>query len=963
MRHAKILSKGFLSVIIVIISSLIVNSTSYGQTTGSIYGRVVDNSDNAPLVGAIVKISGTNKGAETNENGEYIILNVDVGVYDLEASYVGYQTKTANGVKVSVDKRTETNFKLGTEGGIEIEEIPVTATRSSLDINQTGTVINSQQIENTGKRGIQNIVATSVGVVTDERGVNINIRGTRSNENLVMVDGVVTTNPVTGNSNAFVPNSLLQEIAVLTGGFGAEYGNALGGVINVTTRGGTNIYTGSIEAITDEFNGDWNNTTAQGYNLYNVSFGGPLIPSKDLSRVINFYTSVERQFLQVQNPSWIAEELFEDGIIPNYQQKIWNYSGRLSLNLTELKNGPPIVLKLGALVTDNNFRNFVQSYWKTNSSRNPLQIIRDNQFYGRISHDVTSKFFYELQGSYYKSTDEQGDAWFLGNWFAYGDTNSNPILLAVQRETGSELQGTILGNAEETGNVFRQGGRVFNQYNKKELSYIGGKFDATLALLTTKTGDHEFKFGGEYRYHTLKKVLLNPAGIANNPIDPVTGLPQTDPQNLWFGRNVLLNSYGYDIRDQYGNQIVSDEDFNPKHPIIAAAYLRDKIIFDDFVVNLGLRMDYLDVNTDVIKDPNNLVGNDGVLLSDDDYEQSSPNIDISPRLGFSFPITDKTVFIANYGKFVQMPPLDFLYINKLAFRNFFSNSVQNVAENSSLQPEKLTSYEIGFKQQVGDFVNFGMTAYYRETQDQIGITRIAGSSTVPSGYAIYFNSDFSISRGLDFSLSMRRVNRLAIDIAYTLLYASGVGSDPNTKFALANNPEGQLPVFEFPLDYDQRHTGVINIDYRFGYEDVPKGFLGAVLSNLGLNTLFSFNSGRPYTVRDLPRTAFGDDGEAISTKNGIYTGWNLRLDMKLDKTVDIWKTNWNFYIYALNVLNNELINGVYGATGRPDDNGYLQTPTGNSQNENYKENFKDRIQLIGNWGTPRQVRFGVKVSF
>ena len=746
----------------------------------------------------------------------------------------------------------------------------------------------------------------------------------------------------------------MQEIAVLTGGFGAEYGNALGGQINVTTRSGSSSYSGSIEAITDEFNGSWDNTTAQGYNLYNVSFGGPLIPSKNLASVINFYTSVERQYLKVRGPSWIADQLFEDGIIPNYSQQIWNYSGRLTFDLLSLKNGPPITLKMGALVTDNHQRNFVQSYLKKNSSRNPLQLIRDNQYYARISHQISDNFFYELQGNYYNSIDETGDAWFLSDWFAYGDTLSNP---------GLTVQGNVLGDDESTGNVFRKYGRVFNQYDKKELNYLGGKLDASLNLLTKKTGKHELKFGGEYRYHTLKKVFLNPAGVANNPIDPNTGQLAVKPEDLWFGRNVLLNSYGYDIRDQYGNQIVSDEDINPKHPIIGAAYLRDKIDFDDFLVNVGLRMDYLDVNTDVIKDPYDLIGADGQLLSSDDYEQSSADINISPRLGFSFPITDKTVFIANYGKFVQMPPLDFLYINKLAFQKFFSNSVQNVVENSSLQPEKLTSYEVGFKQQVGDIVNFGATVYYRETTDQIGITRISGSATVPSGYALYYNSDFSISRGIDFYLSMRRTNRLSVDIAYTLLYASGVGSDPNTKFALANNQTGELPVFEFPLDYDQRHTGIINADYRFGSDDVPKGFWGGVLSNLGLNTLFSFNSGRPYTSRDLPKGAFLDDGNAVSTKNEVYTGWNLRLDMRLDKTVNIWKTSWNFYIYALNVLNSELVNSVYGATGSPYDNGYLQTPTGSIQSEVYKENFYERIKTVTNWGTPRQIRFGLKVSF
>jgi hypothetical protein len=83
----------------------------------------------------------------------------------------------------------------------------------------------------------------------------------------------------------------------------------------------------------------------------------------------------------------------------------------------------------------------------------------------------------------------------------------------------------------------------------------------------------------------------------------------------------------------------------------------------------------------------------------------------------------------------------------------------------------------------------------------------------------------------------------------------------------------------------------------------------------------------------------------------------------LDKTVPIWKTNWNFYVYCTNLLNTEIINNVYGATGLPDDNGYLNTGTGNSQDPNYKENWYDRVRNISNWGAPRQVQFGVKVNF
>lgn len=930
----------------------------YAQSTGSISGTVIDDADKSPLIGAIIKIEGTSKGTETDVNGDYTFLNIEPGIYSLIATYSGYQANKQTGIKVSVDQKSTVNFVMS--NNTKTDTIEIVVQRRGIETDQSGRLITSTNIDQQGIRGIQNIVAKTSGVVQDERGGQVNIRGGRTSDNLIIVDGVPTNNPITGTSSAFVPNSLLQEIAVLTGGFGAEYGNALSGVINVTTKGGTEKYSGSMEVISDVGVDKIFNTTSQGYNLYNISFGGPLFPTKGLAKVFNFFGGVERQYLQVRNPSYIAEDLFENGHIPNFGQKIWSFNGKLNINLQEIKKSKiPVNLRLGALVTQDVGQRFVVSYQKLNSFRNPLQRIDNYQFYGRISHNVTSKFFYELQGTYFKSKDELGDAFFRDDWFAYGDTSKVP---------GLPRQGTVMLPATSTENIFASPNTVFNRYTLYNISYYGGKLDATWAINTKKAGDHEIKFGGEYKYNTLKKIDFGPVAVSNNQIDTIINgqviTANPDPQSLWFGRDVLLNSYGYDIRDQYGRAIVSAYDIEPKHPIIGSFYLRDKIDFKDFNMNLGARVDYFDVNSIVLKDPYVLIDDNGVLLSDNVYEQSKPNINVSPRLGFSFPITDKTVFVANYGKFVQLPQLDYLYINRLAFEYFFKNSVQNVAENSALKPEKLTSYEIGIKQKVGDYLDMGLTAYYKETKDQIGITRIAGSSTVPNGYALYTNTDFSTAKGLDFYLSLRRTNRIAIDVSYTLLYATGVGSNPDTKFSLANNPNGVLPKFQFPLDYDQRHTGSVNFDYRFGgWDDVPKGFLGHIVKDFGFNVLFSFNSGRPYTSRKLPNSPFLDDGDALSTKNQVYRNWNLRFDLKVDKGFSIWKTRWTAYVYILNLLNSELVNNVYGSTGRPDDNGYLLTPTGNSASETYKENFRDRIKNITNWGTPRQIRFGLKMTF
>jgi hypothetical protein len=515
---------------------------------------------------------------------------------------------------------------------------------------------------------------------------------------------------------------------------------------------------------------------------------------------------------------------------------------------------------------------------------------------------------------------------------------------------------------DKTSFLYARKNRVIDFYQKTDVSYLGSKLDATWAILSKNYGDHEIKFGGEFKYHTLKRFTINPGTIADLSIQ--------NPINRWYGTNAArYKGYGYQIIDPLQGTLIALGD-DAKHPITGGFYIRDKVSFADFNFNGGLRVDFLDVKDSVFKSiTTDITGPDGILASADDFEPSKMNIVVSPRLGFSFPITDKSIFHAQYGKMVQLPRLDLLYVNRLTLRNFLSTALQDVIENSALKPTKLTQYEIGFKQQIGDYINLDVTAWYKESTDLLGAQRIKATldGKVPSGFVIYGNTDFAISRGVDFYLSMRRMYRVAIDVAYSLKYASGTGSDPFSKTSLANDATQELPNFVYPLDFDQRHTGSVNIDYRFGNDDVPKGFFGDVLKNLGLNLLFSFNSGRPYTRTTVSTTSTGTGGDLVtSAKNDLTRNWNFRLDMRIDKTIDIWKTNWNFYVYVINVLNTEIIQNIFPGTGTPYDNGFLQTETGASRyatDPYFRAIWPERIKFFTNWGPPRQIRFGVNVSF
>lgn len=957
---------------------ILYSGNSYAQSTGSIGGSVLDAKDNSPLVGATVKLVGYNIGAVTDDNGSFIILNVDVGTYDIEASYIGYDSRKVTGVKVSVDQRSKINFELTVTGEIKTEVIVIEAERKGIDVEQSGRIIDDQQIKNSGTRGVNNIVSKTAGVIQDERGGSINIRGSRSTETKVLVDGVEVTNPLDGSSRAFVPNSLMQEISVLTGGFGAEYGNVLGGVINVSTRSGTDKFTGSVEAITDEFSGRWLDAPIQGYNLYNVTFGGPLIPTKKLARVINIFGSVERSFERIALNSWIVSRLptiIPDGKLKNDETGSYSYNGRMTFNFKEIPNSKlPITLKLGATVNNSKSRVLSGANLLNNSDRNQIFTSDDYQYFARISHDVTSNFFYELQGSFNRTVTEQGDPYFGDNLFYYGDTNHVPGLAASYNNVPGQqyvnAQGkTISGTDVNSAGLFRLANTVTDVYQKLDVSYIGAKLDATWAIISKKLGEHEIKIGGEYKYNTLKKLTVNPVVLSDLSIG--------NPIDRWYGTsNARLKSFGYKIVDEPTGTVISEGD-DAKHPITGGLYLRDKVSFADFNFNGGVRIDFFDVNTDVLRDiKHDLIGADGKIATDDDFVKSKMKYYVSPRLGFSFPVTDKTIFHTQYGKMVQMPQLSLLYVTKETMQRFFATSLQDVIENSSLQPTKLTSYEIGIKHQVSDIIDMGLTVFYKESTDLLGATRVSATADgkVPTGFVTYDNIDFSISRGFDFYMHMRRTYRLAIDFAYTLSYATGTGSDAFSKTSLANNSNESLPQFVYALNYDQRHTGSLNLDYRFGENDVPKGFMGQVLKNLGINFDFSFNSGRPYTKRQVSQTATGFSGDLIySSKNELYTDWTFRLDAKIDKTINFMKTDWNFYIYVINVLDTKIVNEIFEGTGLADDNGYLQTPTGASTwatNANFRKYWPERVKFLTNWsggssnyGPPRQVRFGLNISF
>jgi hypothetical protein len=306
-----------------LVLSLLIVGIGYAQErTGEISGVVVDESG-APVPGATIRAQSKTlpRPLETvsDSSGRYQMLNVPIGEYTMTVSLAGFNTlKQAMEVKIA----SQITFNPKLTVGQMTETIEVKAGVMSIDptSSRTATNITRQQIEDLGKasRGFNALLNMAPGVRPEVKsgssGVGgIQVDGASGSENAYYIDGVEVSDLRRGSLNSAnaIPFEFVQEIAVKSGGFEAEFGGATGGVINVATRSGTNEYHGSLglqytgSPINGTDRGFWQRSVANAdvaeffqpvednYRILSptASFSGPILRDK-----LHFFTSYSPDF-------------------------------------------------------------------------------------------------------------------------------------------------------------------------------------------------------------------------------------------------------------------------------------------------------------------------------------------------------------------------------------------------------------------------------------------------------------------------------------------------------------------------------------------------------------------------------------------------------------------------------------------------------------------------------------------
>jgi outer membrane receptor protein involved in Fe transport len=963
---------------------LIIPGVIFAQS-GKLRGTVIDQKTKEPLIGANIVVEGTNLGAATDIDGIYMILNVPIGTYTVKATYVGYGSVTISNIRVSGQLTTEIPFELSPED-VQVQPVEIIAERPLVNRNATNAIrtASAEDIKNIPVRGVGNLVALIPGVVM-QQGL-IYVRGGRQEQVGYIIEGVQTRDALFGGNAVTVNDNAIEEVEVQAGGYNAEYGGANAGIVITSLKTGTEKLKATGEIITDGWGTPGEKTLgaySYGYSEYTATLSGS-IPKLNS---VKFFLSGDYQFNRTIARRWEGMDLrgltdvtatsqapidliYPEGKMLNNASMRWTLNGNLMAAVNPW--GEKFNIKVSGTYSsitqhgnDGNAATFrgADPDQILNESRLPLTKTADMSAMVRITKDLSQSTFVELNLSYYQNYTETMDPFLKNQWWLYGDSVANAQYGFTLKADGEDPTPIVL-----FGTQINSPGTLEAGYGRTDQKGYGIK--AAIVHQIGKT--HEFKAGVEYTQYVLRNWGLT-YDFCQSYAKTAKNNPSLTPYDILKG--VRLNNYGYDFGNSEVDDIPGHPGFKPHRPEFADLYIQDKMEFEDLVINAGLRYDYMDIDQRVPKDPGNIPYDaDGVI----DYTQliRVPAREyVSPRLGFSFSLSDQTVFHTQWGRFIQQSRLRDVYLGLIAASVNIKGG--NALRNNigwGLRPEQTTQYELGFNQMLTENSSFDITVYYRDVTDQIQsrlTPREEGANH--QTYFSFVNGDFATSKGVELKFTLRRTERIMAQAFYSYSDARSTGSNSATAFrTIWQSPTGTpfFPNYVSPVDYNQPHRGNINIDYRWA-----KGDGGPVLEEMGLNLLFSFNSGHSYT-RIGPQ--YGNTRIPTEELNASSTPWNYQLDFKIDKSFKVGPVDCNVYLWVINVLDTKNVENVFLQTGTADDDGYLNTPSGQNDVNTYGEQFARFYKaFLANgygfeqglpldqqiWGPPRQYRIGLRVEY
>ncbi len=867
--------------------------------TGKITGKVIDKQTGEPLPGVNIILVGTTLGAATDANGNYVILNVPPGTYTLRASFIGYSTVEVTNLRVNTDRTTQQDFALAPEI-IAGKEVVVVAERPLVqkDLTASQTITTGEEIEALPVLTFTQVMTTQAGVNTGPAG-EIHIRGGRTNEVGYYIDGISVANPFFTNSLSInVSNKALEELRVVSGAFNAEYGNAMSGIVNIQIKEGGANYSGSISAYTGDY---ISNDTDLFMNIDDIdplanyiiegTLTGP-VPLFGKSDRFTFnisgryhdnegYLYGRREHLpsdsaNFRTPNWYIELNGDNAYVPMNFRKDLNLLAKFTLRLSNA-----IKISTQLLHDRTRWKQYVHAY-KYNPDGTYNYRDNNSNYSIKLNHAFT-RSFYEAN-LYYATTSYKR--------FVYEDPQ-DPRYVPTTRVVGTPTSATFVFGGTQMGHTYR------------DSKTIGGKLDYTVQIGMR----HEVKTGISFRLDNLREQNFTILYDNQQYKKPTVKPPNESPSHTLYDKDATFFS----------------------------AYIQDKIEYNHFIVNAGVRYDYFNPNDEYFVD---------FLNPEGEKARATPKHRVSPRLGVAFPITDRGILHFSYGHFYQMPTLRRLYQTQI-----FGAGLNPIVGYANLKPEKTVNYEFGLQQQLTDVLAIEATIFFKDIRDLLALQTIKYESQRfgPSEYRVWLNKDYGAVKGFTFNLTKRYdpETKLSAWLDYTFQKAEGNDVRTGAFFfnALAGIEEEKIIV---PLNWDQRH--VFNVTVTLSE---PKKW--------GVSMIARISSGWPYTP-DIPNANY------IPRTNSGRKPWQRTVDVRIHRNFPIGKATLVLFAQIFNLFDTRNERYVFNDTGRA---GYTFLNRSSQETEEFKRHYgepgihtwEEYMTRPHYYTAPRSVQLGLSLEF
>lgn len=897
------------------------------QSSGKLTGKVTDAATGEAVIGANVVVEGTNIGAATNLEGEYTIVKVPSGTYNVIASYIGYAKTITREVKILTDLTTTLNFQLSSSSVTLNQEIVVTAQTPLIkkDLTSTESRVTAEEITQLPLQDLNQLISLQAGVNKDESGA-IHIRGGRSSEVSYLINGISITDDFSRSQAFTVETQSVQELQVISGSFNAEYGNAMSGIVNVITKTGSSKFQSNIEVWTGDYlsnNTDifWNIDDINPASNYNIqgSIGGPLLTDK-----LRYFVTGRRYYnggyiygQNRYNPEGRAKMV--DGVpVPNpgdnsyvsmNKSERWSGQGTLDWVISS-----PFRLKIDALGSFGSSRFYSHSY-RLNPYGEKGNKSKGYSVIGKLTHQLFTNTFQELTGA-----------------FKYSDLDSKLY------DSPYDPRYVHPDSLNVPGFHFYTAGTDLNRFQRNTKTFIA-RWDLTSQIDKINLA----KTGLEIQYDKLfyENINIIPAVNANGqqivPFLPfIQGIES--PQHDRFERK----------------------------PFKLSAYIQDKIEFESVIINIGLRYDMFDPNGKiplVPSDPNIYnpvklehtykdVNGDGKIGLDEQaesnrftlseresfwYKNTTVKSQLSPRFGIAYPITDRGIIRFSYGIFQQIPEYSQLYLGD-QFKLTSAQGTQGPFGNNDLKPQRTTIYELGLQQQFSDNYAIDITAFYRDIRDWISSSPPIPTFLAGITYSQRINRDFANVRGITLSVNKRFADYFSFGVDYTFQVADGTNSTADEEFFSQVNGAEPTRVLT-PLDWDQTHTLNGNL------------YVGG--AGWGVSLISTLNTGQPYTPTLIQGSYSGRNVLAGLADNSRRKPVIANIDLELHRDFELANIGMQLFVRIFNLLDSKNPLVVFGDTGKPDYTIQEKTVT------DYDQYWFDYPTY---YSEPRSIYLGTKIS-